>query len=315
MFKNALVWVLMLLFALIVMPLTFLLGVYNTFLDEDFYESDLADFSYTFATENLPKSQETENLGNITEKDLQQVIKKVFTREDFSVFFAKSFAAVQNDLSSVADGNAVLHFPLDTFKNKQKDFSAEVADILYSRVSVCAEKVKPQAFECMEKGLSKVDFSARVTSILDITMFSKIANTFDVEVGVPTYFGQDVWGYMKGTFFWIFSVGFSFCLFLLVVIAFLVRGTWKEIMKYEAKTILLPAALLLVFVLGLYFFPSMLKLQSVDGEVNNYLLVNFIALFFRAFSLNLLFYIVPALVLGVAGTLYTNFTSSHHESQ
>lgn len=314
MFKNALVWVLMLLFALIVMPLTFLLGLYNTFIDEDFYANDLAAFSYTFATENLPQSKETENLGNITEKDLQQVIKKVFTREDFSNFFAKSFVAVKSDLSNVTEEKAVLHFPLDTFKNKKTDFSAEIAELLYTRVPACAEKVKPQAFECMEKGLSKADFSARVTSILDITMFSKIADTFDVEVGVPTYFGQDVWGYMEGTFYWIFVVGFSFCLFLLGVIAFLVRGTWMEIMKYEAKTILLPAALLLIFVLGLYFFPSMLKLQSVDGEVNNYLLVNFIALFFRAFSLNLLFYIIPALVLGVAGTLYSNFTTPRHES-
>ncbi|MCX6734999.1 MAG: hypothetical protein NTZ25_03760 [Candidatus Peregrinibacteria bacterium] len=305
MFKNALVWLLMLLFALIVMPLTFFLGFYNTFFDQTFYTKDLANFSYTFVTENLPSTNESNELGNISEKDWQQVFKKVFTPEDASDFFAKSFVSVKKDLANVVDGNAVLHFPLDDFKSKKANFTAEVANILYARVPTCADKVKPKAFECMEKGLAKADFSSRVSSIMDITLFSKLPNTFDVELAVPTFLGSDVWGYVYGAFHWVFVIGFSFCLFLLVTVAILVGKPWHKIMKYGAKTILLPSSLLSVFVLGLYFFPSLLKFQPAGVDVNNYLLVNFIGLFFKAFSFNLLIYVIPALILGIAGTLYS----------
>lgn len=305
MFKNVLVWLLMLFFALIVMPLTFLLGFYNTFFDESFYTNDLANFSYTFVTEHLPPNQDAQSVGDLNEKDLQQVFKNVFTLEDASDFFAKSFVAVQKDLSNVSDGKAVLHLPLDGFKSKKSRFTAEVANILFARVPVCADKVKPKSFECVEKGLSKADFSSRVSGIMDITLFSKLPNTLDLELVVPTFLGRDAWGYVYGSFHWIFVIGFSFCLFLLGLLAVLSGKSLSKVVKNVSKAVLLPSSLLLIFVIGLYFFPSMIKFQSTGADTNGYLIVNFIGLFFKAFSFNLLIYVVPALIFGVAGIFYS----------
>lgn len=305
MFKNALVWVSMLVFALLVMPLTFLLGFYNTFFDESFYTKDLAAFTYNFVTEHIPPNSEGDTLGEINEKDLEQIFKEIFTENDFADFYGKSFAAVKKDLSNVTNGDVTLHLPLSTFKSKKTAFAAELADILYARIPVCADKVKPNSFECKESGLSKADFSTRVLKITDITLFSKIPDTFDLVAKVPTYFGQNVWGFVHGTFYWIFVVGFLVALVFLAFIALLIKRPWQAVLRAEAKALLLPATLLLIFAAGLYFFPSLSKEEVASEEMNNFVLLNLLSLFFRAFALNLFFYVVPVMLLASGGMFYS----------
>lgn len=304
MWKRFEIWVVMLVFALLVMPLTFLLGFYNTFFDKDFYKQEVAGFAYSFVTENLPPSDEPIGLGDISEKDVENVFKKVFTRQDFSDFFERAFLALEKDLSHVTNGEVTLHFPLDIFKGKQLAFSTEVADVLYNGTSVCAAGVVPESFECRPEGLQKPDFTAKLVSKLDRDFFSKIPSTSNLVVKVPEVFGEDVLGSVRGAFYWIFVGGFLLALVLLVVLALLVKGPRQMILKYVCKAVLLPAFLLLIFTAGLYFFPSLVKLQTTSAEVNSYLLVNFLSLFFRAFAYNLLIYVVPVFVLASMGMFY-----------
>lgn len=305
MFKNALVWVLMLVFALLVMPLTFLLGFYNTFFDESFYTKDLASFTYNFVTEHIPANSHGNDLGEINEKDLEQIFKKIFTEKDFADFYGESFAAVKKDLSNVSNGEVTVRLPLNILKAKKTAFAAELADILYARIPVCADKVKPNSFECKESGLAKADFSARVTKITDITLFSKIPDTFDLVAKVPTYFGQNVWGFVHGTFYWVFVVGFLISLVLLGFIALLIKKPWQAVLRAESKTLLLPVTLLLIFAAGLYFFPSLSKEEVASEEMNNFVLFNLLSLFFRAFALNLFLYVVPVMLLATGGMIYS----------
>ena len=298
MWKKILIWVLMLVFALLVIPLTFLLGLYNTVFDKSFYTEDLAGFAYSFVTENLPPLENSgSGLGNISAEDLQQVFKKVFTKEDFSGFLGAAFMAVETDLAHVNNGNVTLHIPLDIFKGKQLVFASAMTDLLYARIPVCADKVIPKDFECLPKGFPKPDFTSKVMSSLDRSLFSKIPNTFDVEVQVPNFFGEDVWSFVHNAFLEISAVVFLVALFLLGMIALLVKKPCSLVLKAVAKTLMLPAFLLLIFVAGLYFFPILVKLPTSGVDATSYLLINFLSLFFRAFSFNLLCYVVPVFVL------------------
>lgn len=305
MWKRFSIWALMLIFALVLMPLTFLLGFYNTFFNENFYTREIADFAYTFVTENLPQEKIVNGMENFSNEDLEGVFKKVFTRQNFSDFAKNSFIAVKSDLSHVDNGVLTLHIPLDIFKGRQSAIATEIANVLYFKTPPCAEKVVPKAFECIPKSLPKLDFTSKLGSVMDRELFSEIPSTFDMVIKVPSFLGQDIWKFVNETFYWIFVGGFLLALLLLVLLALVVRRPGSLILKYEAKALLLPSFLLLIFAAGLYFFPSMIKLQTTGADINNYLLVNFLGLFFKAFAYNLLWYVVPAFVLAGIGILYS----------
>jgi hypothetical protein len=305
MWKRFSIWALMLVFALVLMPLTFLLGFYNTFFDKAFYTQDIAGFSYTFVTEHLPPSDDVASTDIVSENDLEVIFKKVFTKQDFSDFFGKSYEAIKSDLSHVDNGEVNLSIPLDIFKGKQSDIATEAANILYAKTPPCAEKVIPKNFECIPKGLQKPDFTSKLMYQMDRELFSKIPSTFDMVIKVPSFVGPDILGFVNGAFRWMFVGGFFFAILFLGLIALLIKKPWQLVLQYEAKAVLLPTFLLLIFAAGLYFFPSMVKVQATNADISNYLLVNFLGLFFKSFSYHLLWYVVPVFALANIAVFYS----------
>lgn len=317
------------LFTLLMLPLTLLLAFYSTFLNKDFYIKDVAAFAYTFATEKLPSNEGTQYADVISKKDFEQVIKNVYNEKDFSDFFAVAYSAVENDLSNVVDGKLSLHIPLDFFKGRQESIVSAMSDILYARIPVCADKVVPKNFECIPKGLAKPDFTSKLRSVMDKEMFSKIPNVFDVNMLVPVSSDQNLWNFAHNAFYCIFIAGFLIGLIFLILIGLVVRkpwttglavkNSWIVVLKVEAETIFLLSFLLLVFAAGLYFFTQLTSFQDymqnnqVMTDDSNQFVLGFL---FKSFAEKLLWYVLPAFVLSLAGMIYSMFfpIKKSHES-
>lgn len=312
MWKRILIWSLTGLFGLIVMPLTFLLSLYSSFFNENFYSQDLAKFAYTVITEHPSTVEDEKNPLNLTTEDLSQILKQSFTVEDFSKFFGNAFESVKHDLSNVENPDVTLHVPLDIFKGKQMEISAAAAKIVYARIPVCADKVVPQGFECREKNLSKLDFDSRVFRTLDLTLFSKLPNTFDIKMRIPEFFGHNPWGFVENILEWIFVGGYLLALAILGLIVILIRKETKfEVFRRISKIIFSPSFLLMVFAVGLFI--AQLKLNSTDPKTK--LILDFIVIFMRAITTNLLIYVIPVFILSSVGVVYAQFAKSKYESQ
>lgn len=309
MFRTILASLLALIFTLLVLPVTFLWGVYSTFFNENFYKGDFVDVTYDFVVEKGPDFLEMEKIqefASLSEEDLSKLFQKVFSKEDIAEFFDSSVDSFVVALSSVENQNMKIKISLNLLSKKSDLISTEVANLLFERLPKCGESAKTveDDFKCIPDGLARLDFVSKIRGSMDRELFARLPNELTFDLGVPQGIDGDALGFLKKTFSWLFIAALLFLLLDLFLLGMVIMEPWYKVLRWEARTILIPNIVMLFFSIFLKFssgiFEKIYLATNQNPDESGLNLVKAVLdLFLGSLAGTLLVYVVPVFVISL----------------
>lgn len=309
MFRTILASLLALIFTLLVLPVTFLWSVYSTFFNREFYREDFVDVTYDFIVEDGPKLlniKEKQELAAVSEKDLSDLFQKIFSKEDVAEFFDSTVENLIDSLGYIENQKVRVKISLDLLSKKRGLIATEVSDLLYERLSECDQNnvASDREFKCIPSGLAKIDFTAKFKSMMDKEVFAKMEDELIFDFNVPEGIEGDVLGFLKQTFSWLFVAALLFLGLDLFLIGMVIMEPWYKVLRWEAKTILIPGIVMLFFSIFLKFSSGIfekiyLSTNQNPDESGLNLVKAVLDLFLGSLSGTLLIYAIPAFVISL----------------
>lgn len=324
MFRTILASLLALIFTLLILPITFLWGVYSTFFNENFYKGDFVDVTYDFIVEKGPSFLEIEKIQEfaaLSEEDLGTLFKKIFSKEDIADFFDSSVDSFVTALSSVRNQNVRIIISLDLLSKKRDLISTEIASLLFERLPKCdkSAKVVEGDFKCIPEKLARPDFISNVKGTMDREVFARLPNELAFDLGVPNGIEGDGLSFFKQTFSWLFIAALLFLLLDLFLLGMVIMEPWYKVLRWEAKTVLAPSIIMLLFLILLNnssgIFEKIYLSSTVNPDEQGLNLIKVVIDLFLGSLANTLFvYVVPVFVISlglwIASIVYGRRASS-----
>lgn len=309
MFRTILASLLALIFTLLVLPLTFIFGIYSTFFNENFYRGDFVDVTYDFIVEKGPGFLEAEKIKEfpaLSEDDLSTLFKKVFSKEDIAEFFDSSIDSFVEALSSVKNQNVKIKISLGLLSKKSDQISTEVANLLFERLPRCdkATKTVEDDLKCIPDGSARPDFVSKLKGAMDREIFARLPNEMTFDLGVPEGIDGDALGFLKKTFSWLFVAALLFLLLDLFLLGMVIMEPWYKVLRWEAKTVLAPSIFMLLFLILLNhsseIFEKIYLSATANPDEQSLNSIKIVLDLFLGSLVNTLFvYVVPVFVISL----------------
>lgn len=296
-------------FTLLVLPVTFLWGVYSTFFNAEFYKKDFVDVTYDFIVEKGPgllEIEKNQEFAALSEKDLSTLFQKIFSKQDIAEFFDSAVESFIDSLGHVENQKVSVKVSLNLLSKKHEVISAEIANLLYGRLPKCdrAKDISESDFKCIPKGLAEIDFVAKVKNIMDREIFANLPNEFVFDFGVPKGVEGDVLGFLKQAFSWLFIAALLFLLLDLFLLGMVIMEPWYKVLRWETKTVLIPAVIMLLLLILLHFSSGIFEkiyfsmVENPDGQSLN-LFKAVLDLFLGSLAGTLFVYVIPVFVISL----------------
>lgn len=294
-------------FGILFLPYVLAFSIYDIFSDEDFYTGPFVEFTYDLLIEELPVNlssfgEEFEML--IDEEALRGVLENVFTREDLTIIiddFIEQFKVAS--VSTLEDGRSVLEVtvPLAWLSAKGEAIAEGIANFLYESLEPCAslQDFNPNEFNCIPSSFPQIDFVNKFKSSFDTGFLADLPGDFVFNMEVPSNIKGNLSSLISDFAIIVFLIGGAILVFLLLLMGLIVFRPWMRILKWEAKALFL--ACFWVFLVAMIFL-------YIPGLLENFIDVEGVELYLQAYSFivgsivtNLLYYLVPVLVISLAG--------------
>jgi hypothetical protein len=264
-------------------------GIFNTFLNVDFYDEEFVDVAYDFSLEQLSKNVDLSEFPAISESDFMDVLKKSFNKEDVSLIVDSFFDQMKNN---VADENSIVEFriPLFFIKEKREYFASYMADKLYETMDVCEGDVLSfsKDLDCIPAGLSKDDYKNMVVLTVVDEILKEVPNEFVFEVKIPTDYKGNLSVFFDGFMGNVFLICLAVLIFILLLLWLVIFRPWTRVLRWESKTLFWASfSVLAVFVGMSYAFERFVN--------DDYVYV--ISFFANALSGCFVYYLLPVLIL------------------
>lgn len=287
-------------FVMISVPLVFIMGVYNTLGDKDFYTGDLADETYDVFITASPAFFEEGDFSSLSDDELKGIVQKVLTKDDFKGVIADIYDSISSSKFENAKLDIVV--PMDWFLLKKDVLAAEFTDILFDD----SENID----------LPKLDYQSRLAQDLNNQLFVDVPSELVFTMDVPENVEGTVVDYFNHIFNLFLSVVWSFLFMVLVIVALLIFKPWQKILVIELKTFFLAFLFLIITLLILLLLShymvsesnSMIVSDISDLEFGfyNVLIANlFVGVFWKLFPVAL-FFLLLSLGLWIALIRYNN---------
>lgn len=217
-------------------------GLYDTFLDRDFYTGDFVDLAYGFIVEEIPKNLNLEEqFPDISERDVQALISDVFKTEDLR--FVISDVVEQLDSVTISNSSELrLSLPLSWLEGKQHDIAVSLVDFMYEQLPSCSAEEflnsGVNGFECIPEGYSKLDMVSKVETMLDRNIFSNLpTNIVLSEVDLPDGFVGNLNQLVEIVFKKIFTVFLLLTTLSFVLLSLVVYKPWQRVLRWQVRAV------------------------------------------------------------------------------
>ncbi len=247
--------------------LGFLFSNYFVFTDEDFQKTVVIDEGYEFFIHTFSENIEIDELSVLDPNDYKNIFYKVIEKKDFSDFVEYIIYQIKTN-QVTSDGEIVIDFSLEWFLDKQGLFAQEVTDILYEKLPVCKDSVSlynMEVIDCVPKNLDRGSFERQIALKLDINFFSSLSFSNEISVFIPMEEGKTILDFLSGIFWKIVFVIIGILIFKLLTIGFLLRKSFKKILKFQG--ILLLVSLVFMFLIFIVFYLRLEFLSFVYIEI------------------------------------------------
>lgn len=307
-----------LIFTLLVLPVIFLWSIYSTFFNSEFYRGDFVDVTYDFVLEEGPKLlniKEEHEFAAVSENDLRDLFRKIFSKEDVAEFFDSTIENFIGSLGNVENQTVKVKVSLNLLSKKREAISTEIANLLYERLPKCdqANDISGSGLKCVPSGLAKIDFVSKFKRTMDMEVFARLQDELMFDFGVPEGVEGDVLGFLKQAFSWLFVAALLFLSLDLFLLGIVIMGPWYKVLHWEAKTVLIPSIVILLFSILLNFSSGIfekiyLSTAGNPDEQNLNLIKAVLDLFLGSLAGTLFLYAIPAFVISfglwIAAVIY-----------
>lgn len=291
MFRKYFAGFLATIFIMVSVPLVFLMGLYDTLKDRDFYTGELVDHGYEIFLDTFAEFLIEQKVVNLSEQELKKVAGDVFSKDDLRGAVGQIYDDV--NAATLDDGKLNIVFSLDWLLDKKDVFAAEIADLMFEKLP--------------ETGTSKIDFQLELSKELENKFFVDVPKDFKLTINVPDDVEGKLTDYFADLFVLFFAGVGGFLIFLLVFGAILIFRPWHQVLKFEVKTVFFAGLLLTISMTLLFFSPQLFetdffKAMVIDlDELQFNAYINFMIPLLRGVSSTLLVYSVPVSVMALAG--------------
>jgi len=287
-------------FVMISVPLVFIMGVYNTLGDKDFYTGDLADETYDVLITASPAFFEEGDFSSLSDDELRGIVQKVLTKDDFKGVIADIHHSISGSKFKNAKLDIIL--PMDWFLLKKDVLAAEFTDILFDD----SENVD----------LPKLDYQSQLAQDLNNQLFVDVPSELVFTMDVPENVEGTVVDYFNHIFNLFLSVVWSLLFMVLVLIALLIFKPWQKVLVIEFKTLFLAFLFLIITLFILLLLSHYMISESnsmivsdigdLEFDFYNVLIANlFVGVFWKLFPVAL-FFLLLSLGLWITLIRYNN---------
>ncbi|MEK7547849.1 MAG: hypothetical protein AAB540_03060 [Patescibacteria group bacterium] len=312
-FRKFLAFILSVVFLLVSTSLAIVFSIYNFFTDADLYRQTLVEVVYDLVTNELPKRAAGLQENIFEEEEIRGVLDKVLVEDDFRVVLDSLGSQMRNVVST--DKKVKIKIPTLWVKEKGDVLSAELAPLIYKKMSSCKDFIKNGGkltggkFQCIPNNFSEADLKSEIKKQFDVSIMSKVPDELALEMTIPVEFNGDLVAFINNWFLVIFAVGLAGLAVLLAIIGLLIFSPAWLVIKWEMRTILKPA-----FVICLLFGSILYSTRFIDGLNHPFfaqfdatsvsIFKNSVKSLLEAFSVKQLYYFGPVFIVSFAGWIY-----------
>lgn len=246
------------LFVTLFAPFVFALGIYDVFSDREFYTTEFVDFTYDYAIDEvslfLGKTFATDESGDFAKAVNRDFLKKLITKDDYTKL--------------VDDGINVLED--SGFENGYYSVSIPIASSFEEKINT----LSPDSREFL--------------------ILSSLPKQFDFTTTVSTSVSGDLFDYLNGILYKMFFLIIAVLLLLLLSIGLIIFQPWTNVLRWEARAVLIGSITAFLASVVLLILPSKISFDSIPWLAS---VVPIYSFFIEKIFLTLLYYLVPLLLV------------------
>lgn len=314
MIRKLLASILMLVFVALSLPVALGLGIYGTFFNKGFYETQFVDVVYDYFIFEGQQYIDFQPLKNIRKEDFSALLEKIIDKKDLALAVSTVVDGM-NDLTVDPLGVVTVKIPMFWLTQKEEAFAQATSAYLYEHLPKCTVDQTDyyREFKCVPVGLPQDDFTSAFRLALDRELLSDIPNEFVFRSSVPEQFrGQYVHAIVSDFMTKVILALLAIFAILLVAMGLLIYKPWVRVFKWEIKAVFFAALwiTLLMMVLNIFVPTIMDKLLNSQGvevaKFSNYISVYILIM--GALTKNVLKFVVPMFVISlgfwIVGMIY-----------
>ena len=236
-------------------------GMYDTFLDRDFYTGDFVDLAYGFIVEEIPKNLNLEEqFPDVSEREVRDLISDVFRPDDLR--FVISDVLLQLDSVIISNSSDVrLSLPLTWLQDKQDEIAVTLVDFMYEKLPSCtaAEFLRSSAngFECIPEGYSKDDMVLKVGTLLDRRIFSNLPTEVVLnKIDLPDDFVGNLNQLVEIVFKRVFTLMLLMTMLSFVLMSFIIYKPWQRVLRWQVRAVFFASLAVTALFSALLLSPS-----------------------------------------------------------